>query len=523
MASEKLVMVPLDKIKPHPKNPRLVMREDVIESIAAQVKADGFKEKHAISVRPVDDYYQILSGHQRREAAKRAGLKEVPCWVEELDDDAAFMELVLANAQKELAPLEIGTHAFNAIQLGIGGRGKRGGLAAYAAAIGKGAPWVSMVRAAAEVLDAIKPFSQLNGLLECAQHLYELHAAPKSSWPALVDLLLAKEWNVERARTYAQLAKQYDDGDHAIPERWRFFLPLGAVIRHHFDTNERFSPQKVSALVAACVSTEEKISNLPSSTKHLSGFHEWLRSNTGGDAWDARAVGGYFDALLASLNKERLKLEDQWLQGSCLDHIGKLADESVSLVLTDPPYGMNYQSGFRKDAHKKIANDGAEAGDVVSDALRALMPKLAPSAGVFCFCHWDSEREIRAAMEAVGLKIKSSLIWVKNNTGMGDLNGSFAPKHERILYGVKGSPALYERIPDVIECARENTDRHPTEKPVELLKKLIEVTTANGQLVVDPFGGVASTLVAARDTERSFWGCELEADYHKIGMERLAQ
>jgi site-specific DNA-methyltransferase (adenine-specific) len=126
-----------------------------------------------------------------------------------------------------------------------------------------------------------------------------------------------------------------------------------------------------------------------------------------------------------------------------------------------------------------------------------------------------------AAVEAAGYKVRGSLIWVKNNTGMGDPNTTFAPKHERIIHAVKGSPVLFTRTADVLLADRCNSDRHPTEKPVSLLKQLIEVTTTKDEIVVDPFAGVASTLVAAKELGRAFFGCEINDGYFSAGSNRL--
>ena len=104
---------------------------------------------------------------------------------------------------------------------------------------------------------------------------------------------------------------------------------------------------------------------------------------------------------------------------------------------------------------------------------------------------------------------------------MGDPNTTFAPKHERILFAVKGSPTLFERLPDVLEAPRPDSSRHPTEKPEDLLRRLIETVTVSGDLIADPFGGVASTLAAAKASGRAAWGAEINAEYHAAGAQRL--
>src|SRR5215207_9728941 len=107
------LQIPVNLLDAHPKNPRLVPREDVIETIAAHINGHGFDLAHSILVRPLGDRYQVVSGHNRLEAAKRAGLETVSAWVREMDDSTAYMELVRSNAQGELSALEKGWHALH--------------------------------------------------------------------------------------------------------------------------------------------------------------------------------------------------------------------------------------------------------------------------------------------------------------------------------------------------------------------------------------------------------------------------
>ena len=73
----------------------------------------------------------------------------------------------------------------------------------------------------------------------------------------------------------------------------------------------------------------------------------------------------------------------------------------------------------------------------------------------------------------------------------------------------------------MIEESRTRETSHPAEKPLKLLEKLITSTTEEGELVVDPFAGCASTLVAAYRNKRQFWGCEIEEVYWEEGQQRL--
>lgn len=175
----KLKRVKLELLDPHPDNPRVVMREDVVGSILVQLReAGGFAEMHAPIVREVGGRYQTLSGHHRAEAARRAALGEVPVWVVEVDDEAAYMLLATGNSQGELAPLEIGLHALKAVPRAQGRKGK--GLSQYAELLGKTQPYVSQLRDAAEVAVALHNLSyEVGDYLNHAKHLYEIHALPR--------------------------------------------------------------------------------------------------------------------------------------------------------------------------------------------------------------------------------------------------------------------------------------------------------------------------------------------------------
>lgn len=522
--------VKLDRLQPHPKNPRLVLREDVISGIVAGLSG-GFHPAHALQVWPSGDVFTILSGHHRAEGAKRAGMDEVPCWIrDDLTEDEAFMFLVTDNNQGELSPLEIGLHALEYVEKAEGKRMAGDGLAAYASAIGKDKSNISRSRQAAcvyrsccDVATTKIPSDCLSQLMDKANHLNEIHKAPSSLWPILVSALLAKEWSVKDTKHFVGKVLEFE-----VPEKWQsIFMPLPEVIGKYLERLE-FSASTVSAIIAEAEKIEQRIAtyNVDHET-FIARFHEWLAGGVKDYAWDVRKIIAYGRELQASLEAEERKASEMWMLGDWREHVGKLQDGSVVLLLTDPPYGIDYQSDHRADRRKDrknevIANDGVGVGpEETKAAIMAMMPKMATDAHTFIFCHWRNEQQIRDIAEACGLKVRGSLVWVKNNRGMGDPKTTFAPRHERIIHAVKGSPILFSRPDDVLFADKCNSDNHPTEKPVELLSQLIEATTTKGELVADPFGGVASTLVASKKQGRKFWGCELNEQYYLRGEERL--
>lgn len=105
---------------------------------------------------------------------------------------------------------------------------------------------------------------------------------------------------------------------------------------------------------------------------------------------------------------------------------------------------------------------------------------------------------------------------------MGDLKGSYAPKHEFVLFGHKGRRLMNGyRYPDVLDAKRTGNKLHPTQKPTELLDIFITTSSNEGDLVFDGFMGSGSTGESALRNNRSFCGCELEAIYFNTASERL--
>jgi site-specific DNA-methyltransferase (adenine-specific) len=203
-----------------------------------------------------------------------------------------------------------------------------------------------------------------------------------------------------------------------------------------------------------------------------------------------------------------MNLPDHYLnsfrQGDCFEELEKLPDECVDLVLTDPPYGIDYQSNRRVAREKlpKFANDVDLSW--VDGWVDQIHRVLRNDRHFYCFTRFDMYPLFYAAVSRK-FKVKNCLIWVKNNHGSGDLNGSYAPQCEMIIFAVKGKRDLNgPREADVLHCDNVPSAyrHHATQKPVELLRQLIEKSTEPGEVVLDPFAGVGSTGLACLDVRR---------------------
>lgn len=185
-------------------------------------------------------------------------------------------------------------------------------------------------------------------------------------------------------------------------------------------------------------------------------------------------------------------------------------------------YGINYVS----QTGASIKNDKSPFIWFLYDAFRVLKSGEAGRGGLICFTRWDVEQTFIDAMKIAGFNVKSEVIWDKVYHGMGDTKAAFAPSHENIVFAVKGKYSFPGSRPkDLVTFPKINSSKmvHPTEKPVGLLANLISSVTKPGDLILDPFAGSGSTLVAAKKTGRRFIGIELDDDYFVTAQRRIEE
>lgn len=204
----------------------------------------------------------------------------------------------------------------------------------------------------------------------------------------------------------------------------------------------------------------------------------------------------------------------------CLEGMKRIPDASIDLIVTDPPYGMSFQSNYRKEKYCSIKNDNSIdwLDKFVEEAYRILKQNTA----FYCFCSWHNVDVFKTIIQK-HFTIKNILVWVKNNTSMGDLEGSYAPKYEFVIFAHKGRKRLNGmRYADVIEGKKTGNENHPTEKPVDLLELFIRESSNINETVFDGFMGSGSTGVACIATGRKFIGFEIEKDYFEIAKKRMS-
>ena len=164
--------IPVAFLCPHPLNrPATDVKREQIDTLKMLIAQNGYDGNKPLTVRKKDDdKYEIIEGHHRWLAAQQAGLTELPCWVKEMTDEQAYMELVLCNTQSELHPLEEGKHA---AESGMD-------LKAYAKSVGKGYQSLYYKTRAYSVYDVVNEHAAKDSWSQLA----EIHAAPSRAQSA---------------------------------------------------------------------------------------------------------------------------------------------------------------------------------------------------------------------------------------------------------------------------------------------------------------------------------------------------
>ena len=234
-------------------------------------------------------------------------------------------------------------------------------------------------------------------------------------------------------------------------------------------------------------------------------------------------------------NEPITQLGDIWQLGDhrlmCGDSTDKatieklLGDEfgKIDLVLTDPPYNVNYK-GKTKD-ELEIENDAMspEQFEEFLNLSFCLINELLRKGGAFYVWHASrSQREFENALNKAGLEVRQQLIWIKNSMVLG--RQDYQWRHEPCFYGWKEGTHSWcsdRKQTTVLEFDRPTANKeHPTMKPIALMTYQIKNNTKKGQTVFDGFGGSGSTLIACEQSQRKCYTCELDAKYCDVIIKR---
>lgn len=222
------------------------------------------------------------------------------------------------------------------------------------------------------------------------------------------------------------------------------------------------------------------------------------------------------------------------MQGDCLERLREIPDNSVDLILTDPPYssgaGQEAATGGKKSMNRSVDGAAWFASDNLSaEGFLYFMREvgvqwrrvLKPGGHVLTFIDWRMAGHLFSALESAALKKNNLLVWDKTYIQMGRF---FRNQHELILHLSKGTglDPIRKNQGNVLGHKPVRTSDHPTAKPIPLLVDLLTTVCPEGGTVVDCFMGSGTTGVACARTGRNFIGIELDPTYYLTSAMRIA-
>lgn len=223
-----------------------------------------------------------------------------------------------------------------------------------------------------------------------------------------------------------------------------------------------------------------------------------------------------------------MSLKNRILNEDCLDVLKKLDNESIDLVVTDPPFNMAYSGRHNRKTKefKVFANDDLtpeEHTKWLGVILKETERVLKENSSLYIFVDFRNYPRFYPLVDKY-FTIKNCIVWDKMSIGMGY---HYRFQHELIIYAHKGKgkKLTFEKknIPDILRCKRVRPLTHPTQKPLDLIKTLIDHSSVEGDLVLDMFAGSFTTSIAAETLNRDWICTELDQEYCEIGKNRLEE
>lgn len=215
------------------------------------------------------------------------------------------------------------------------------------------------------------------------------------------------------------------------------------------------------------------------------------------------------------------------IHGNCIEEMMKMPSESIDLILTDPPYGIdigNAQTFGRSSLQKTYEDSDHATFDLLDKAIKEMYRVLKNDRHMYIFFAIDKYDSLVKLLIKHGFDVHHiPLIWEKGSGSYPSQSTSFVHSYEPFLHVSKGKRKLNGTPRDVFPIKRvpSNVKIHPSEKPTELLRELIGFSTFPGEVVLDCFGGSGATAIASRECNRKSMVIERDLAFYEGICKRL--
>lgn len=527
-----LVMLPLSAITE--KLPVRRLSPSGVKRIRESIKKVGFLENYPMVVAPLaDGTYLLVDGNHRYESAKAEGLTMVPCLVKHgLAADEMYRMAIQSNgASVTSVPMT---------------------MVAYAEFI-----WE---RLAEKTDNDKKRYTQesVAKMLGWSRDKVADHVSlAKIDKPA---------WNIIVA-TFEE-PEETKESPSATPIVANATIFTEGLLRNILD----LTPEQQLELVSERVKdpkgfTSGKFSTLAKAYQTRNDMKDYSIDQLGdlGEDYTARLVNEIYSGAYdkdwtdnpehPKLQKLIKALRDEWeqknsihlTQGDFYEEVKKIGNGSVDLILTDPPYNIARENEFDLEGRSNISQDFGEWDKheerkfINSFSLWATewARILREQGSGYVFTSDSYISHLRSALEQAGLHVKATIVWHKTNPGTQVVKTNFKSSVEYILFFTKGEGGhtfnwqgeneMHNFIETPICSGKERlvdgkgNTLHPTQKPEQVLRHFLEISSNRGDTVFDGFAGVGSTGSVAKEKGRKFIGIEQDKAYFEAMRRRLAE
>jgi site-specific DNA-methyltransferase (adenine-specific) len=439
------------------------LRENVLERLRGRIKERGYNVAKCLIVVKMDSKYYVADGNHRLKVLQEENIEEVPCVVyEDIDiyriavesnqDEDVYASMDLFDWLDVIRKLKDEGHTQQEIGDRIGW--SRQQVSQYSMLIDKIATTILKTtkvyqngRVAENATTVTFNFTERwfrdSGLYDIPEYQERL-----------IKAFISDNFNWNKAKVQTEAAKY---------KQWQAFIKIAE------DTlvNKENDIETIITLIESGIFKTEK-------------------------------------QLRQKINDLNSKAQNKLIHGDAVIELAKLEDACIDVVITDPPYGIDYKSNRSKyEDHvtkQTIQNDGKEAFKLLNDVCSLLNVKTKSDAHIYIFTSWKVYPEFKEIIEKY-FTVRNLIVWDKGNHGAGDLENAWGNRHELVIFATKGNRPLNKRKADIVSINKLPSSQmiHPTQKPVELITELLEVSAQKADTVCDPFMGSGSTIKAVKE------------------------
>jgi site-specific DNA-methyltransferase (adenine-specific)/modification methylase len=473
--------------------------ETFITFLVNDFKENGFNSAYPVSI---TDNWILWDGNHRYEAAKRAGITEIPCIIESPDN------------------IRFEAHERNR----VGGNSLPETFVDHAEEI-----WALLAdgKTQKEVAD------ELNWSLSKIKQYARLENIAHTAWNKVTESFTGVTLDTEGDVTKKVTNVTFTEG----------------LLREIIDLTPEQQTELVFDLASEKINKgrfKQLAENYRTRNKLIKQFEEQTAfvddSELKADAIAEIESGRYdklgIDTLIkATIDAYQKKNSIRLIHGNFYEEVKNIPDKSVDLILTDPPYNVANDREFVFEGRKNISKDFGEWDRHEHNEFKAMLDVwafhfnriLTDNGSGYIFTSDVYISHLRESLEKAGLRYRATITWHKTNPGTSVTKSNFISSTEYIIYFSKDHPVFNftddndmhnfiesplcggnERLKD----AKGDT-LHPTQKPKSIIRKLMDISSNRGQTVFDGFMGVGTTAKVAKNTGRKFIGIEQDENFYR--------